>query len=145
MISFINLCFRPLSGIMFSICMCVFIRVMFFSFRPLSGIMFSILNLTTLWRRCAMKFPSPLGDYVFNLDSLGSPYDEDALFPSPLGDYVFNLHKASNNRLLICLFPSPLGDYVFNLRTPDKYYFKDKFPSPLGDYVFNPIIWICWQ
>ena len=36
-----------------------------------------------------VKFPSPLGDYVFNRKNLERK--ENSLgFPSPLGDYVFN-------------------------------------------------------
>ena len=35
-------------------------------------------------------------------------------FPSPLGDYVFNLTDAAVILAMIQEFPSPLGDYVFN-------------------------------
>ena len=59
-------------------------------FRPLSGIMFSI---EVRW---------------FALIDLTDG------FPSPLGDYVFNLFKAENLEEAMNLFPSPLGDYVFN-------------------------------
>ena len=38
----------------------------------------------------AVKFPSPLGDYVFNLGDLNSFKETWDMFPSPLGDYVFN-------------------------------------------------------
>ena len=36
-------------------------------------------------------------------------------FPSPLGDYVFNLDRQPNIKAAYTLqFPSPLGAYVFN-------------------------------
>ena len=37
------------------------------SFRPLSGIMFSIYSVALLSINDEVAFPSPLGDYVFNL------------------------------------------------------------------------------
>ena len=37
------------------------------------------------------------------------------MFPSPLGDYVFNLPMILFNKKCRKEFPSPLGDYVFNL------------------------------
>ena len=65
------------------------------------------------------------------------------MFPSPLGDYVFNLPDVFTNRKIEWEFPSPLGDYVFNHinRGGSRYYF-DQFPSPLGDYVFNHMDWL---
>ena len=59
--------FRPLSGIMFSIYKVSRVSTTRpFCFRPLSGIMFSISSCVS-FRRSKGVFPSPLGDYVFNL------------------------------------------------------------------------------
>ena len=86
----IRLCFRPLSGIMFSIQKYVIkerkdnnVSV------PSRGLCFQSISWqcgTTTHK----KFPSPLGDYVFNRLLLQKSYHWPWLFPSPLGDYVFN-------------------------------------------------------
>ena len=60
--------FRPLSGIMFSIGIYLRGRYTSLCFRPLSGIMFSIITGELLdEEKLNALFPSPLGDYVFNL------------------------------------------------------------------------------
>ena len=63
----------------------------FIGFRPLSGIMFSIdCPHRDTYRRLPRRFPSPLGDYVFNLEAQQILQVVNESFPSPLGDYVFN-------------------------------------------------------
>ena len=60
-------------------------------FRPLSGIMFSIAPLSEDdEEKKVARFPSPLGDYVFNHFVKILEEERKKLFPSPLGDYVFN-------------------------------------------------------
>ena len=56
---------------------------------------------------------------MFSID-LMSYYDKfhQLVFPSPLGDYVFNLHVRFHS-CYVLQFPSPLGDYVFNLEFDD--------------------------
>ena len=61
-----------------------------------------------------------------------------AEFPSPLGDYVFNLLNFSNNKFFNVRF-RPLSGIMFSIETiiMTKKTGLESFPSPLGDYVFN--------
>ena len=60
---------------------------------PSRGLCFQSLTALFLNGNSKRKFPSPLGDYVFNRLLLQKSYHWPWLFPSPLGDYVFNLAR----------------------------------------------------
>ena len=62
-------------------------------------------------------FPSPYGDFVFQLFRRENVYHErEKLFPSPYGDFVFQRKRnTSGSSLRIVSFPSPYGDFVFQL------------------------------
>ena len=133
------------------------------SFRPLSGIMFSIVDIKSTVQKLSKKFPSPLGDYVFNHGTInGSLRIMKIKFPSPLGDYVFNLKFNFGkhvNRIVsvpsrgLCFQSKynvtvtqvgifgfrPLSGIMFSIgwKTRTRNSRPRSFPSPLGDYVFN--------
>ena len=83
--------FRPLSGIMFSISIFL-IRIYndIICFRPLSGIMFSIDTRRRLYDRKGNCF-RPLSGIMFSIPHITNILFLLFMFPSPLGDYVFNL------------------------------------------------------
>ena len=109
----------------------------FESFRPLSGIMFSIIKKGERNMNKLEQVSVPSRGLCFQSEKGDKKYEKILWFPSPLGDYVFNLvqHKVWK---LSEWFPSPLGDYVFNQGEQNYVQVhKRRFPSPLGDYVFN--------
>ena len=62
-------------------------------------------------------------------------------FPSPYGDFVFQLTTEWNAKIMhILRFPSPYGDFVFQLdeETKKEIIQSIEFPSPYGDFVFQP-------
>ena len=106
--------FRPLSGIMFSIQRAFFKSHWPSCFRPLSGIMFSII-LWKFWKKKGRNCFRPLSGIMFSIiKKMGFKWASKKKFPSPLGDYVFNPRRRCCIQTVI-QFPSPLGDYVFNL------------------------------
>ena len=160
-------CFRPLSGILFfNEAVAPALRPSDkYCFRPLSGILFFNPWAERLFARPAKPFPSPFGDFVFQLI-----YDVDichrlCTFPSPFGDFVFQQNVIMKEKWKVKnLFPSPFGDFVFQhnactgdmlgasgqvsvpfrgfcFSTPEKYNTLNtlsiKFPSPFGDFVFQ--------
>ena len=129
-------------------------------FRPLSGIMFSIKGVVYEMAFADYKFPSPLGDYVFNLkcktrnisDEFVSVPSRGLCFQSGelRGVYRYRQGVSVPSRGL-CFQSKKLGFKwaskksfrplsgimfsIFHYTAP--VYSVLKFPSPLGDYVFN--------
>jgi hypothetical protein len=65
-------------------------------------------------------------------------------FPSPSGDYFFNIPlKLVKDILNRCeQFPPPLGDYFFNKATKNTgntFKLDEKLPSPSGGLFFNGV------
>ena len=112
--------FRPLTGIIFlndshevwdSSCEYEGVSV------PSRGLFFWTCECSEWYERCPIWFPSPHGDYFFELESFKTSTCTIKFrqFPSPHGDYFFELENEAEalNMAIMLRFPSPHGDYFF--------------------------------
>ena len=150
-------CFRPLSGIQFSLRIENNIIAAILSFRPLSGIQFSLQMLKLNAGRTGVSVPSrgfnshykteldvitfvlcfrPLSGIQFSLPVAESDKVRAALFPSPLGDSILITRKTWSLADCETLFPSPLGDSILITQVNNIHKAMEVwFPSPLGDSI----------
>ena len=134
---------------------------------PLRGFCFSTPTRPPCSLLVGLWFPSPYGDFVFQLHCLAAgryggqscfrpltgilffnPYYYSCpkkildAFPSPYGDFVFQHFRSDWHIITFSReFPSPYGDFVFQLedvKIRNKNW-KASFPSPYGDFVFQPV------
>ena len=101
--------------------------------------MFSIYNKGDDIMKISLEFPSPLGDYVFNLYSLMAYFSLIRSSFRPLSGIMFSIDfKRIMEGMEVSRFPSPLGDYVFNplleLYQPQKH--RQRF-RPLSGIMFS--------
>ena len=80
---------------------------------PCRGFYFYSKTGTQLEWREFMKFPSPVGDFIFILKNILLKKFYFVEFPSPVGDFIFILKAIQRLSEDNWLFPSPVGDFIF--------------------------------
>ncbi len=80
-------------------------------FRPLSGILYSKQYNNNVNNK--QKFPSPIGDLIFQTRKFELFGNKKNLFPSPIGDPIFQTMRKEFLDFINEEFPSPIGDLIF--------------------------------
>ena len=84
-------------------------------FRPLTGILFFNRKVLS-WqlKQIGKKFPSPYGDFVFQLEKFCTRCGKKFIaFPSPYGDFVFQRRYGAANNLPFAAGFRPLTGILF--------------------------------